>query len=644
MKYFVKKVLMVLVVAIFLFSSHLFVFASTVDNDGPVLNSIGIVDSKKKYANGDKVYLKIDANDAVSGIGSISVGVTRVDGDDDGISGFTAEVYDFETNPYIIIDGAAGTGEWEIDQVQLYDNSGNDSIYNNRKSNSFSKYLSFKAGFHVVSVGTDKVTPILDSIKLLHSSVSFGDSVGIVVKAHDNLSGIKSVEVSFYRDGDKNMSWAQVLKYDSKSKSYVGYFDVPLFADTYHIDCVTLVDNASNSKAYGRVLNVSEKGDYYTYNDNQGIKNLGFKVTGSNTDVDLYEVKIVKMKYKYKKLVAPAVYEMKLKLDDKTKLIDGADITIYNKNNDSKSYQMFLGMDSDGYLSGSLDINQFMEPGDYYIKKISLYNSKDLKPNVIEKINNNIKYDNVKLFGLSDDNSYDVVSSTTDKDLIKKIKESDDSANIVINSSNSTLIGKDIFEAIMNTNKTIYIESDGIQWIFSGKNITNPKDIDVNTSISYIYNDDLYGIIGNYVDNGIVIHFSDNGDLPGLVRIRVKTDYVLRKYLGSSVSVYLYNKKDGYLFNSIAFNVFANENGYFEFITNHNSSYVLSNNVIDSKVVSADDTILKLNDKNVVDATNLKIADNKDIIISICAILVAIVGVVAIMIVKNMKKRKIKND
>ena len=440
------------------------------------------------------------------------------------------------------------------------------------------------------------------------------------------------------------MSWAQVLKYDSKSKSYVGYFDVPLFADTYHIDCVTLVDNASNSKAYGRVLNVSEKGDYYTYNDNEGIKNLGFKVTGSNTDVDLYEVKIVKMKYKYKKLVAPAVYEMKLKLDDKTKLIDGADITIYNKNNDSKSYQMFLGMDSDGYLSGSLDINQFMEPGDYYIKKISLYNSKDLKPNVIEKINNNIKYDNVKLFGLSDDNSYDVVSSTTDKDLIKKIKESDDSANIVINSSNSTLIGKNIFEAIMNTNKTIYIESDGIQWIFSGKNITNPKDIDVNTSISYIYNDDLYDIIGNYVDNGIVIHFSDNGDLPGLVRIRVKTDYILRKYLGSSVSVYLYNKKDGYLFNSIAFNVFANENGYFEFITNHNSSYVLSNNVIDSKVVSADDTILKLNDKNVGDATNLKIADNKDIIISICAILVAIVGVVAIMIVKNMKKRKIKND
>ena len=200
MKYFVKKVLMVLVVAIFLFSSHLFVFASTVDNDGPVLNSIGIVDSKKKYANGDKLYLKIDANDAVSGIGSISVGVTRVDGDDDGISGFTAEVYDFETKPYIIIDGAAGTGEWEIDQVQLYDNSGNDSIYNNRKSNSFSKYLSFKAGFHVVSVGTDKVAPILDSIKLLHSSVSFGDSVGIVVKAHDNLSGIKSVEVSFYRD------------------------------------------------------------------------------------------------------------------------------------------------------------------------------------------------------------------------------------------------------------------------------------------------------------------------------------------------------------------------------------------------------------------------------------------------------------
>ena len=61
-------------------------------------------------------------------------------------------------------------------------------------------------------------------------------------------------------------------------------------------------------------------------------------------------------------------------------------------------------------------------------------------------------------------------------------------------------------------------------------------------------------------------------------------------------------------------------------------------------MVSADDTILILNDKNVVDATNLKIADNKDIIISICAILVAIVGVVAIMIVKNMKKRKIKND
>ena len=641
MKWFKKRFLMVLVVFVFLFSSLSFVFASTVDREGPVLKSISVVNSNKKYANGAKVYLKIDANDAVSGISSISVGATKVDGDDSsGCAGFTAEVYDFDTKPYIIVNDSAATGKWEIDQVQLYDNSGNDTFYINKKGVSDSKYLDFKASFNVVNSGVDKTAPVLDSIKLSKSSVNFGESVGIVVKAHDDLSGIKNVEVSFYRDGDNKMTWGQVLKYNSKSKAYVGEFDVPLFADNYHVDCVTLVDNASNSKAYGRMLNVSEKGDYYTYNDNLGIKNLGFKVNGSGDNTDLYKVKITEMKYEYKKLVAPSVYEIKLKINDNTKLIDGADITIYKEGNSSNSYQMFLEMDSNGYLSGSLDVNQFMEPGVYYIKKISLYNSKDLKANVIEKINSNLKYEKVKLFELSDNNFYDIVSSTTDKDLIKKIKESDDSANIAISSSNSTLVSKDVFEAIMNTNRTVYIESNGIQWVFSGKNITNPKDIDVNTSIAYVYNDDLYDVIGDYVDNGIVVHFADNGELPGLARIRVKTDYVLRDYLGSNVSVYLYNKKDSYLFDSIAFNVSANDNGYFEFITNHNSMYVLSNKVIDEKVVSSDDSILKLNDSKVNDVANLKIDDNKGIILSIFAILVAIAGVITIVIVKRHKEKK----
>jgi hypothetical protein len=638
MKCFEKRFLMVLVVFVFLFSSLSFVFASTVDKEGPVLKSISVVNSNKKYSNGDKVYLKIDANDAVSGISSISVGVTKVDGNES--AGFTAEVYDFDTKPYIIVDESAVTGKWEIDQVQLYDNSGNDTSYINKKDVSSFKYLGFKASFSVVSSGVDKTAPVLDSIKLSKSSVNFGESVGIVVKAHDDLSGIKNVEVSFYRDGDNKMTWGQILKYDSKSKAYVGEFDVPLFSDNYHIDCVTLVDNASNSEAYGRVLNVSKKGDYYTYNDKLGIKNLGFKVNGSSDNTDSYKVEITEMKYEYKKLVAPSVYEMKLKVSDNTKLIDRADITIYKNDNTSKGYQMFLEMDSNGYLSGSLDINQFMEPGAYYIKKISLYNSKDLKANVIEKINSSLKYDKVKIFELSDNNFYDIVSSTTDKDLIKKIKESDDTAKIAISSSNSTLVSKDVFEAIMNTNRIVYIESNGIQWVFSGKNITNPKDIDVNTSIAYVYNDELYDVIGDYVENGIVVHFADNGELPGLARIRVKTDYVLRDYLGSNVSVYLYNKNDSYLFDSIAFNVSANDNGYFEFITNHNSMYVLSNRVIDEKVVSSDDSILKLNDSKVNDVANLKVDDNKGIILSICAILVAIAGVIAIVIVKRHKEKK----
>lgn len=117
------------------------------------------------------------------------------------------------------------------------------------------------------------------------------------------------------------------------------------------------------------------------------------------------------------------------------------------------------------------------------------------------------------------------------------ITNSDNDAFIVVNSTNNSEVSENAFAAIKGTERTLEFISNGIKWTFDGADITNPKPVDLSFSYDTTIDttdadgDTLNKILGN--TNSVVLHFADNGILPGKATVSIKADYATRKYLGT---------------------------------------------------------------------------------------------------------------
>lgn len=613
----------------------LVVHAATTDVKGPTLKSVSLKYPNKEYQAGDRIYLNLDANDDISGISSINAGINLLERYDENnnLSGGDAEVYDLDSNPYIQIPYYLPDGKWEINQFTLIDNAFNYSQYLNWKDGILSHddyYLPFNLEFVVKTTKkVDKNAPVVKSVSIDKTKVKYGDSITLSANVVDDMSGVKWVDAYFIDPRNPNGEQIVVQLVYDKNDNFKGTLKSPIYNGNYKLSYIIARDMLGNQKSY-----VSGK----------DIPEISFTVVEAPDRNPV--VKINNMKYDNKKIVAPYVYKLSIDLNDETNLIDSIDVYIENEN--KKSVQMFLKKDKSGLFTGYLDIDQYKELGKYYLMGLSVYNSNDdiqgKNDALFKSINNSIKYDKVELFELVENKAYDVITSTTDKELINKIKSANDSAKIAINSSNSSILKKEVFKAIKGTNKTIYIESNGIQWVFNGKNIKKCKDIDVSVSLNYIYDDELNDELKDIINKGLVINFADNGQLPGKALIRVKTDYALRDYLGiEDLYAYYYNgSKEDEKFDAVAGSIKMTEDGYLEFYIDHNSSFVLTNEVVDEKYVSDVKDDLALNDKDAKEALNVEknVQSFNYITLFVVIGVIAIIVVVSIIVGVNYKKRK----
>ena len=107
-------------------------------------------------------------------------------------------------------------------------------------------------------------------------------------------------------------------------------------------------------------------------------------------------------------------------------------------------------------------------------------------------------------------------------------------AAMVALTGNDYTAPKELFEAIRGKNKTIIFYRSYFQWWFNGKDIKNPKDINLDIGISLVDGED-YGSEVNLPK----FSFGNNGELPGKAQVRIKSDYVYTLY-GLSHTLYLY--------------------------------------------------------------------------------------------------------
>ena len=230
----------------------------------------------------------------------------------------------------------------------------------------------------------------------------------------------------------------------------------------------------------------------------------------------------------------------------------------------------------------------------------------------------------------SKENSYLYNNEDITSSIITKIYNLKSGSEITINADSNTIINSELFNAIKGTDKKLIINYKDNQIVFNGKDITDPKAIDVHMTVGMIED---HEDINELINSGIVISFADNSCLPGKALIRVKATDEMNSILGnSSVYIYFYNENDDN-FCEIAKGIKKTSDGYYEFNVTHHSDYVIVKEKLKSSLVVSDIT----NDDVVT------WQKSKKVYVLLIIIAVVVIGIVTTVIIIQKKKGKKKD-
>ena len=307
-----------------------------------------------------------------------------------------------------------------------------------------------------------------------------------------------------------------------------------------------------------------------------------------------------------------AVFTYRVETDENDK---GSNIYVYmnqetGKYEYYKEYKLSVLLDSyysdneneeetihtNGILGGNIDISQYMPEATYTIDYISVedkagnYKYYDDKRDSAENLPDFVKNMAINIRNNSN-KSYEVTTGTSNADMVSSIQNASNDAIIKVDYTTNDTLVQGVFDAIKGTNKILSLESEGVTWEFNGSDITQPtKNINLSVYIGQVnqtnsnMNSNIFNEIKDIVDNtnSVVLKFAENGVLPGKAKVRIKTDYVMRQYLGTrGVNVYYYDNMTKKMV-PIASNLTLTADNYLEFEIEHCSYYVMTKGALSS--------------------------------------------------------------
>lgn len=387
---------------------------------------------------------------------------------------------------------------------------------------------------------------------------------------------------------------------------------------TYKISEVVLYGINSDNTTFTKVFSaVNSDADVYAdfLGDDKEIKVN--RDTSVDTDIKLGNVSLSKSSAKIGE-------QVNVNIENKDNMFNMT--LVFKSDSNEKTFKVYLNRFNIMYDGCYFVVPANVFVGSYHLFQIivddtvntTFYtrgdNLADIPLEITENKNNTYIYSNIN-FG---------------EEQIKEIYDAPDNTKITIDANVTPIVNEKVFNAIKGTNKQLVINYQGNEIIFNGKDITNPKTIDVNITI---YNDIKNIEDGNelskMVKDGIIVNLSSNGTLPGKAVYKIYATDEMKAMLGNK-NIYLYyydevNKN----FNLIKTNVKLNGN-YYEFNINHNSKYLLTKSKIDSQYVTKESN-------NIVDFQNSNIVN---LLLIICGVVLILVVVIIIFILKKKDKKK----
>ena len=562
-----KRIILTLLVGLILMFS-IITKAETIDATPPIISSI--IAETTEYNVGDTVSLKVDVSDDISGIYFINVVLAPKDDINNLNSLIMINNSNLKNGVSVItsdINFGVKAGKYVIRTIQVSDWAGNINYFANDNIEKMpgTNYdpLTFKnVEINVTNNSTDKTAPIISNIKINKNQFNVGEKLIVSMEVTDE-SDIKSAHLS----GD--YGWAGFGNTHDNIYQAEILLKKPGTFKFYAIEISDIYNN-SGRYLYKSGPEIISK-EYNIIEDNL----LNITVSG---ELDEISPTIKSIEINKKEVKLPSTLEIKVNYaDNKPNDIYRQWIEIYDvKTKERSKIYCNEGIRPEDYsLTCLINLKQYEDLGEYYIGRIAL---EDCSNNISEYTyeDNTLEYYSFKI--IADTNS-DSSSSTISNNVDNVIINSKDDAVISIDSTRNNIVKKSIFDNIKGTNKTIIIESDGIQWIFNGKDIKNEtKDINVKTNISVIDTKTDSSLLNKIFDNVklINISFASNGVLPGIAKIRVKADYAFRNIVGTKNLYVLYLDESNNTVRYISKLLNMTNDGYYEFCIAHNSKYLIT--------------------------------------------------------------------
>lgn len=590
-----KSVVAVVMSALMILSTSLPAYADTVvteqgesgielfgtpDYNAPVLESVSV--DKTEVQAGESFTITCLVNDDLSGFdfGGITV-INEVTQKAISTEHIHYEVKDLGNLHYeiaFIIDVPADEtiGALRLESVTLFDFANNRVVYHNSDDeHPLPSYISVQV---TNSNSEDKAAPMLNSLSIDPREISASETTVLTLNVSDDISGVSYVTTEFV---NRDTGHSIEAGWNSYNSNPVVNGEITVQVNTtqydgsgiYELDRVALMDANGFMSDWYSINNPN-------YDSSPLPQEVSFTISNDGNE-DITPPVLNSVSLDKTEVEAPDVVTVTLDVTDDVSGYRSGLIRFVNRQNGKR---IESNTDSDNPSVVQIEVSQFEPSGIFELEDVYLFDNNNNMSHYISHTDtgsDTSKFPNEVSFLVknTDEDSNTIVTSTTSENLVSSIKNMQEGGTAYIYHGNNNTLPAGVFEAIKGQNKTIVVESDGIQWIFNGTDITGEiKDIDLSTAIDTKWNiDSEADDVMDWEQNAIILKFADNNQLPGEATIRVKMDYVFRDYLGSDKGLYVYYfDNTTQQFVEVAANISVGNDDYLEFTIDHNSEFVIT--------------------------------------------------------------------
>lgn len=567
------------------------------DTIAPQITSVEIVGGDQSYAPGDTVTVRIGFVEEGTGVLSASVDFILEDDFQVGTSsagGYAYGIMDYSSAPQytgtldleVTLPENAHPGAWRISSVWLDDQRGNSTgfslvYYDDGRFELIEGVTSDTLeapGFSVEEIeqGRDYVSPVVKNVRIADADVAkrAGETMAVVAEVVEDGSGVVTASCTLRLKDDgwnEGSSMGGTLadgyvEYGVPLKS--GVFEIPVTlpenakAGGWIIGSISFTDQSGNSVSMNYEYN--EETDEYWLADSpttNRIPNADFDVIATTAGKDRTSPEILGVGIVGSDIVnRPGVARVEVRFKD-----EGSGVASVSVDATPDAYSNgAVGSLSEAY--GTVELGEpVVGEGSAIVEipigsksmlggwKVTSVSVRDAAGNDgyayiyghgDEEYYNYFQIQGEEVlaprFTVEDEFDFAFEMALSNPRLQEAVEEIDEgyAARILIDGDG--VLSEGVLAAIAGKDVTLVCYKDAYQWVINGNDIVNdPKDLDLDVGIIQEHG-------GRYgVDEDVVrLVFYPNGQLPGPIQLRFKSDY-LYTFAGLEGSLHLYYLDNG---------------------------------------------------------------------------------------------------